>query len=370
MKKLSVKIPKKKSVSYPILIGNRLLKNPKTWLPHATTYDDIVIITDSHVKKLYGKTLLQSLLDHGYPAQLLSFPAGEKSKHQETKQLLEEKMYQADCHRNTLCIALGGGVVGDLGGFVAATYMRGIPYIQIPTTLLAMVDSSVGGKTAIDTAFGKNMIGAFWQPRAVIADIDCLKSLPKKQRINGFVEAIKMFLTHHAPSFRYAELHLKEILANEDDVLSKVIYRAISIKTKVVQKDEKEDHMRMVLNFGHTMGHAIETYSNYEILHGYAVAYGILVEAKISEILGFLSAENFARIQQIFSKLGIVGQSLKEMDVRDLIQKTKSDKKVKAGKTRYVLLKNIGQIHQKDNDYAHPVADEIVRQAFLAVTME
>jgi 3-dehydroquinate synthase len=369
MKRLTVTIPKKQASAYPILIGNHLLTNPKTWLPDMTQYDDIVIITDSRVKRYYGDAFAKCLLGHGFSVKLFSFPAGEKSKQQKTKQALEEKMLRAHCHRNTLCLALGGGVVGDLAGFLAATYMRGISYIQIPTTLLAMVDSSVGGKTAIDTVFGKNLIGAFWQPIRVIIDLYCLKSLPKKQLINGLIEALKMFLTSDAKNFDAAELGLDKILENETFALSEVIYQAVAIKANVVEKDEKENNLRMILNFGHTIGHAIEMLSQYKMPHGYAVGYGILVEAKISEMLGFLTHENFIRIQSVFARLGIVGKALKKIEIDDLIKKTKLDKKAKAGEVCYVLLKGIGHVYKKENKYAHPVPDNTVKQAFLELVM-
>jgi len=369
MKRLSVQIPAKRAFSYPILMGQKLLENPQAWLPDVAQYDQVIIITDHQVKKHYGTALAQQLMALGYPVQLLSFPAGEKSKQQQTKQFLEEKMLRARCNRNTLCLALGGGVVGDLAGFLAATYMRGIAYIQIPTTLLAMVDSSVGGKTALDTAFGKNLIGAFWQPQAVIADLTCLKSLPQQQLINGLVEALKIFLTSDVKSFQYAAKNLDKLLAYDPKVLLEIIQRAVAIKADVVEKDEKESNLRMVLNFGHTIGHALEQLSDYKMLHGYAVAYGILVEAKISEMLGFLSPKNYRLIQMIFARLGIVGKALKKTNVSQVIKMTKLDKKVKTGQAYYVLLKDLGEVCEKEKRFAHPVADAIVKQAFLNVAI-
>lgn len=367
MKKLTVQIPQKDRYSYPILIEQGLLKNSKLWLSLFKGHSHIVIITDNQVRKRYGNALAQYLMSLGYPTQLLSFPAGEKSKQQKTKQFLEEKMLRARCDRNTLCLALGGGVVGDLAGFLAATYMRGIAYVQIPTTLLAMVDSSVGGKTAIDTAFGKNLIGAFWQPKVVIADLNCLESLSKRQLINGVVEAIKMFLTSDVKSLHYAIQNLDSILACDQAILKNLIYRAVAIKAEVVEKDEKEGNLRMVLNFGHTIGHAIEQLSDYKILHGYAVAYGILVEAKISEMLGFLSHKEYLVIQEIFAKLGIVGSALKKMSVDHIIKATQSDKKSKAGQAYYVLLSGLGKIYEANNSIAHPVTNTLVKQAFLNI---
>jgi 3-dehydroquinate synthase len=367
MKKLLVQIPQKQGNTYPILIEQNLLQNPKTWSTLTKGYDHIVIITDHRVKKQYGNALAHYLTTKKHTVQLLSFPAGEKSKQQQTKQYLEEKMLRARCNRNTLCLALGGGVVGDLAGFLAATYMRGITYVQIPTTLLAMVDSSVGGKTAIDTPFGKNLIGAFWQPKAVLADLACLKTLSQKHLINGFVEAIKMFLTSDLKSLQYAIKNLNDVLSCDQKILANIIHRAVAIKAGVVEKDERENHQRMVLNFGHTIGHAIEQLSDYKMLHGYAVGYGILVEAKMSEILGFLSSKHYFIIQALFAKLGITGQALKKTNIDKIIKLTKLDKKVKTGKVNYVLLKVLGQVVEEKNKFAHPVSDSIVKQAFSKV---
>lgn len=367
MKQLRVKIPAKPTFSYPIHIASGLLTKIRIWLKDTTKYDSLVIITDNNVKKLYGKILTQQLNTAGYKIKLLAFPGGEKSKQQKTKQYLEEQMLRQHCGRKTLCLALGGGVVGDLAGFVAATYMRGIPYIQIPTTLLAMVDSSVGGKTAIDTPYGKNLLGAFWQPISVIADLNCLKTLSREQFISGLVEALKMFLTSDAKSLRYAVKNLNKILVCDQNILQNVIYRAVRVKAEVVEKDEKENNLRMILNFGHTIGHALEQITHYKMLHGYAVAYGILVEAKIAEILGILSSKNFLIIQTLFAQLGIVGTALQKINIDQLIKATQLDKKVRTGKVYYVLLKDLGSVYVKKNRYAHVVENVIVKKAFLEI---
>jgi 3-dehydroquinate synthase len=367
MKQLTVAIPAKVATSYPIAIGKNLLPTIIQYLKKLLVKAEVVIITDHRVKKLYGQALATALTQQGYNVRLFSFAAGEKSKQQHTKAYLEERMFRAGCDRQTVCLALGGGVVGDLTGFLAATYMRGISYIQIPTTLLAMVDSSVGGKTGIDNSFGKNLVGAFWQPKAVIMDLVCLKSLPQQQLINGLIEAIKIFLTHDAKSFAYVVKNLAELLACHEKNLSYVIHRAVAIKAAVVEQDEQEAGLRAVLNFGHTIAHALEQISNYKILHGYAVAYGILVEAKIAEILGVLSAENYLVIKAIFAKLGILTKDLSKIAVSQVIQLTKLDKKVQAGKVQYVLLKNVGQVYEQKHSFVHPVSDEIVKQAFLEI---
>lgn len=366
MQRVTVTIPATATSHYPILINSGWLNRLGNWLAANQKFSKIVIITDSKVKTLYAQAVAEKLSQQGYSVSLLSFPEGEKAKNSATKQKLETQMLRQRCGRDSVCLALGGGVVGDMAGFVAATYMRGIPYIQVPTTLLAMVDSSVGGKTAIDTKEGKNLIGAFWQPQAVLADIDCLKTLSKPQLINGLIEAFKMFLTSDAQSLRYAEKNLLDMLAGNPRILKNIIYRAVSIKAEVVKQDEKENNLRMILNFGHTIGHALEQLSNYKILHGFAVALGILVEAKIAQLLGFLSEKNLTHIQAIFSRLGIDGKDLKKYSAAKIIRATKLDKKAKSGTVNYVLLEDLGKVYAKNNLFAHGVPDSVVRAALMA----
>ena len=368
MPKILVKIPVMAATEYPILIQSGLLTQPERWLPIQSSGGEIVIITDHTVKKLYAQTLARSLKQLGWRVLLLAFPAGEASKNQRTKNRLETQMLRHGCGRHTLCVALGGGVAGDIGGFIAATYMRGIPLIQLPTSLLAMVDSSVGGKTAINTAYGKNLIGAFWQPQAVIADIHCLRTLPKLHLINGLIEAIKMFLTHDRKSFQYLQKHLAGCLSGDEKILQTVIKRAVTIKAAVVAADEREHlGMRMTLNFGHTIGHALEKISGYKILHGYAVAYGILVEAKIAELLGILAPADYMAIATLLAKLAIFPQELSHYSHKKIIQATKYDKKIQSGKVRYVLLKNIGQVYSKPQTFTHPISDELVTCALQVI---
>jgi 3-dehydroquinate synthase len=350
------------ATNYPIQIGAQLY-DVATWLPIVTTYHQVVIITDHTVKKHYGLGLQKHLHKKKLNTILLSFPAGEKNKNYQTKQKIENAMLQQRCGKDTLILALGGGVVGDIAGFVAATYMRGIAYIQIPTTLLAMVDSSVGGKTGINTRHGKNLIGSIYQPISVIADTTLLQSLSKKQRINGLIEAIKMFLTHDAKSFCFAETHLSKIVDGDNELLTDIVARAVTIKATVVKKDERELNERNILNFGHTIGHALEKLSNYRLLHGYAIAYGILVESTISHMLGLLSADQLLIIKNLLTRLGIKGSDLKKYDLTQLIQTTKRDKKVRSGSVNYALLQEIGMAHIANNQYVHPVNDNIVRQA-------
>lgn len=366
MNQIIMKIPERQSASYSIHVGFDFLLNLEEWLPNDSHTKKIVIITDDNVNKIYGEKLSSKLSQ--YKPLLLSFLPGEKSKNYQTKQLLEEQMIQHYCNRDTLILSLGGGVVGDLSGFIASTYMRGIPYIQIPTTLLAMVDSSVGGKTGINTSQGKNLIGAFWQPNCVVIDLNCLMTLPPVHLINGLIEAIKVFITNDIDHLNYVINNISDIQNKDISILKNIVNQAIKIKVNVVSQDERENGQRMILNFGHTIGHALEKITDYTMLHGYAVALGILVEAKISQLLGFLSSEEYGITQSLFLKLNISGSQLKTMNFDAIIQATKSDKKTQSNNVRYILLKKLGQVCQDNNIYAHPVFDEIVKDALLDVS--
>lgn len=365
--KITVAIPQIPASSYVIHVQSGLLQDIVLWLPKHYKY--WVIISDEMVAECYGQLLVSRLkqcISCDDTVLLLTFPSGEKFKNTRTKKKLEEMMLSHACSRHeTLILALGGGITGDIAGFVAATYMRGIPYIQIPTTLLAMVDSSVGGKVGINTPQGKNLIGAFWQPLAVIADINLLKTIDKKQFVAGLIEAMKMFLTHDRDSVHFLVKYLPQILLLEDVFLTELIYRAVKIKACVVNQDEKETGMRMALNFGHTIGHALEKVSLYRIGHGYAVGYGILIEAKISEIMGVLSKQDYQLIQETLASLGIHGKMLRKYPIKEVIASTYSDKKVRAGCAYYVLLEQLGTVYSLNNQYAHPVAEQIVTEAFI-----
>lgn len=351
--------------AYPILIGLSLLDNC-SWVPKAK-FRQFVIVTDSNIKKLYGIRLKKELCALGHFVLLFSFKAGEKNKNYKTKQIIERAMYKYHCDRDTLILALGGGVVGDLAGFIAATFFRGIAYIQIPTSLLAMVDSSIGGKTAINTEFGKNIIGSIYRPISVVVDISLLKTLSKRHLINGLIECIKMFLTHDAKSFDYVASSFNSIIYGNAVALNELIVRAIRIKAAVVMRDEKDQAERNTLNFGHTIGHALEKLSNYSLLHGYAVAYGILVESTIAHLLGLLDFAALLTITQLIASLNIHGSDLKKYDFEQLILATKIDKKARFRKVNYVLLDQIGRVHVSQQQFVHEIDDYLVKQALEKV---
>lgn len=364
--RVSVRLPSEKSASYSISIGSGIIKELPRWLARHARERKVVVITDRTVMKHCGGVVTKAL--KGHAPVVITIPAGERSKSHAIKHDIERQMFKKGCGRDSIVIAFGGGVVGDLAGYVAATYMRGLPYIQVPTTLLAMVDSSVGGKTGIDTPFGKNLIGAFWQPQLVLADIQFLRTLPKAHMVNGLIEAIKMALTHNAKDFSYLLAHINKAVQGNSQVLARIIQRAVATKAGVVGRDEKESNERMALNFGHTIGHAIEHLSDYRMMHGIAVALGILVEAQAAELMGLLSRQAVQSIEDLFAQLTITPQALKTFRIDKILQATQLDKKSKAGQARYVLLQDLGRVYKDVMSYAHPVSDAIVRKSYQILT--
>jgi 3-dehydroquinate synthase len=367
---LQINLPQRPSSSYPIYLDNSLLINWQSWLTRHFVGKKIIIISDDNVSRLYANQLASNLSQAGYLVCLLDFEAGEASKNLNTKIKLEEQMFEFGCDRHTLCLAVGGGVVGDLTGFIASTYMRGIKYIQIPTTLLAMLDSSVGGKTAINTSYGKNILGSFWQPQAVIIDYGVLFSLPKQQLINGLFEAIKIFLTLDAEMFSFCQNYLANLLALDKNYLIKLIVRAVSLKAMVVEQDEHENNLRMILNFGHSVAHGLEKLSDYNILHGYAVGYGILVEAKVAQLLGLINVDDFIQIEQLLMRLGIKGEDLNNYSADELIQVMRGDKKNRDQQIVLVLLSGIGKVKNQNNIVAFPVDEHIIQQAYDLISKQ
>lgn len=368
---LDITLPRRPSKNYRVVVGPGLLKNlpkvlsqikPATWGKCAARY---VIITDSVVKKIAGDQLLRTLKKAGLQADLLTFPAGEKNKTEATHQKLTHQMLARKCGRDTMVLALGGGVVGDTAGYVAATYMRGIPYVQIPTSFLAMVDSSIGGKVGVDTPYGKNLVGAFWHPEAVIADIDCLKNLPREQLVNGLMESVKIFLTYDKQMYEFTQKNWARVLNKNSAALQKIISRSIELKIGVVTRDEFDANERMVVNWGHTIGHAVEHLSRFRLLHGYSVALGILVEGKISQLLGVLGEKDFKNIRESMKKFGIDEKELLKFGVDAVVKQTLIDKKSANGKVKYVLLEKIGKAKtDKKGMFGHEVDAKTVRQAY------
>lgn len=305
------------------------------------------IITDTSVVSLYGDKLLSILSSSDINAQLFPFPAGEKSKNLSTVSALASRLAKAGYDRHDCIIALGG-VVGDIAGFLAASYMRGLPFIQIPTTLLAQVDSSVGGKTGVDIPEGKNLVGAFYQPKAVYIDTEVLKTLPKEELLGGLGEVIKYGIIRDKSLFDFLEEYRRKILRLDPELIVKTIEDCCRIKAEVVEEDEREGGLRKILNYGHTIGHAVEAASNYEIIHGLAVAIGMVAAARLSVMKNTLSGQDNDRIYSVISAYGLPVDVPAHLD-RSLIKRyLKTDKKVIAGKVNFVLPETIGSTYITD----------------------
>ncbi|MBX3646808.1 MAG: 3-dehydroquinate synthase [Rhodocyclaceae bacterium] len=328
--------------SYPIHIGSGLLSRADIIREHLEA-PLAAIVSNETVAPLYLEALTSALRDLGVRVTEIVLPDGESHKDWQTLNLIYNALLDNRCERATTIIALGGGVIGDLAGFAAATYQRGIPYIQVPTTLLAQVDSSVGGKTGINHPLGKNMIGAFYQPRLVLADTHTLKTLPDRELRAGLSEIIKYGLIRDLSFFEWLEANLEKILVRDTDALVFAIERSCASKAAVVAEDERESGVRALLNLGHTFGHAIEAGLGFgRWLHGEAVAAGTMMAADLSRRHGWLPEEEFARILALLQRAGLPtqGPALGADRYLDLMA---MDKKVTAGKIRLVLLKKIGE---------------------------
>ena len=327
--------------SYPIHIGSNLLDRAELLLPHLP-HKRVAVVTNATVAPLYLEPLRRLLQSHGVEVIPIILPDGEAYKNADTLGQIYSALLTHRCERNTPLIALGGGVIGDMTGYAAATYLRGVPFIQIPTTLLAQVDSSVGGKTGINHPLGKNMIGAFYQPQVVLADITTLNTLPDKELRAGIAEVIKYGLIRDLPFFEWLEHHMEKLLARDVEALQYAITRSCQNKAEVVAADERESGERALLNLGHTFGHAIETGMGYGAwLHGEAVAAGTIMAADLSCRLGWINKHDMTRIQKLFECVGlpVTAPALGE---EKYLQLMGLDKKVVGGKLRFVLLKAIG----------------------------
>ncbi len=302
-----------------------------------------LLITDKNVEKIYGNAVLESLRREKFDVGLVSIDPGEEQKSLETAGVLYHACFDRKLDRNSLIVALGGGVVGDIGGFVASTFMRGIPFIQAPTSLLAQVDSSIGGKVAVNHPKGKNMIGSFYQPMAVFIDTGTLSTLPAIELVAGLVEVIKYGVIKDEKLFEYIEKSLHEILQLNYGALLNIIATSCQIKANVVAEDEKEKHIRAILNYGHTIGHAIETLTDYKkYRHGEAVAMGMLYATKIAVEMGLTNNDVYERQRTLFTKMGL---SLNPgLDAGDIIKILYTDKKTVAGRLRFILPLRVGEV--------------------------
>jgi len=335
--------------SYDILIGRSLLTNVGDYIPPAARVQRAVIISNPVVHGLYGAKVLSGLASSEIETEVFEVPDGESHKSFEQAQSLYDRLIEGRYDRSTLVIALGGGVIGDLTGFVAATYQRGVPFLQVPTTLLSQVDSSVGGKTAVNHPRGKNMIGAFYQPQAVVIDLDTLATLPPEEFRSGISEIIKYGVIEDPQLFGYLETHADRILAQDTECLIHIIQTSCAIKARVVEKDETESNYRMVLNYGHTLGHAVEALTSYQrYKHGEAVAIGMVYAARLSRNMGKCSQETVDRIQALVERYGLPTER-PDFPEKDWVDAMYLDKKVRNKKIKFILAREIGSIEIADN---------------------
>ncbi|HEX7027633.1 MAG TPA: 3-dehydroquinate synthase [Gammaproteobacteria bacterium] len=333
--------------SYPIYIGEQLLSRPELLRRHITGRK-VLVVSNETVLPLLRSSIEQALEEYDY--RLLALPDGEQHKTLASLNLIYTELLNNGYDRHCTLIALGGGVVGDITGFAAATYQRGVHFIQIPTTLLAQVDSSVGGKTGVNHELGKNMIGAFYQPRCVLADISVLRTLPPRELSAGLAEVIKYGLIHMDDFFEWLETNYSRLLNLDPQAMSVAIEKSCRCKAEIVAADEHEQGVRALLNLGHTFGHAIETFVKYQgWLHGEAVGVGMLLAAEFSQRCGYLSGKDVGRIKALLENVHLPVKTPAGMGAADFLQLMARDKKVKDGAIRLVLLERIGHAIISDN---------------------
>lgn len=331
--------------SYDISVGSNVLEGLGDNLKSFGLSPKMAIVSNPTVFSLYGERISDSIKKAGFDLLTVIIPDGEEYKDLLWLQHIYDELLMRKLDRLSALIALGGGVIGDITGFAASTYMRGISYIQVPTTLLAQVDSSVGGKTGVNHKLGKNMIGTFWQPKLVWIDVETLKTLPKRELLAGLAEVIKYGVIHDKKLFDFLDINRQEILNLDNNVLIHIIKRSCDIKAGVVSKDERESGLRAILNYGHTIGHAIETATEYKrYLHGEAVAIGMCIEARLSQMLDFVDRDQVFRIKGIIDSYGLPSEMPADIDMNSILSSIKLDKKAVAGELKFILPEKIGRV--------------------------
>ena len=365
MSVFNVELKKVVDDSYDIEIGydlkNKLVDDIEKGL--AGNVRKFAVITDTNVSDMYARPICEKLLRAGFEVDMFVFPAGEKSKTRETKAKIEDAMLEKGYRRDCCIIAVGGGVVTDISGFIAGTYGRGVPFINYATTLLAAADASVGGKTAVDTPLATNLIGLFNQPEKVYIDIASWATLPEREVKSGMAETIKHACMASEDMFEFLEENMEDIMSFGQFACEYIAENNCQIKYKVVMQDEKETGLREILNLGHTVGRAIETVSDYQLLHGEAVAIGLVAQALLAESLSYMTAEQVARVIGLLEKAGLPTTIPAYINREELVQKLYTDKKVRSGKLRFVLQKGIGDVVEfAPGVFARPIEEDIVRE--------
>lgn len=331
--------------TYPIYIGSGLLKNAGAYFKKHEISKTVIIISDKSVAALYLRTVEKSLKKSGFKVRSIVIPAGESQKNLTRAENIYTQLLQWKIERSCTIAALGGGVIGDLAGFIAATYQRGVGFIQIPTTLLAQVDSSVGGKVGINHSLAKNMIGAFYQPKFVLADTSVLKTLPRREIVCGLGEIIKYGIILDKKFFTFSKTNLTKALNADSEVLGAMVKRSCELKAYVVSKDEREQNLRAILNFGHTIGHALERAGKYSYFkHGEAILYGMVAETELAHALSMISTNEKRNIEAVISSVVLPRLSALKLSEQALIDTMLMDKKAKDGNVRMVLPYRIGKV--------------------------
>ena len=345
---------------YDVIIGVGLRHDYATSIVSAAAAHRYAIISDESVAAEYLAPLTTALERHGRVSGF-TIPAGEASKTRESWASLTDAMLADGCGRDTTVVALGGGVVGDLAGFVAATFMRGVPVVQCPTSLLAMIDASIGGKTGVDTVTGKNLVGAFHPPAVVLIDVETLATLPPAHRRAGLAEAIKHGVIADASYFEWIEEKTDALLAARPDATAPCVARSVEIKSTIVRADPREHGLRRTLNFGHTLGHALEQVSGYSLLHGEAVAIGMVLEARLAERIGVAREGTASRVAAALRRAELPVEPPRGLAAESVVAATRSDKKARAGAVTYALPSDIGGMAGEERGWSIEVGDELVR---------
>ena len=359
MRTIRVRLGKR---SYEARIGHDLLGEAGKWLRLLMpSVEKAALITNPEIDRLYGAMVKQGLEKQGFKTATLLVPEGEEHKSLDTAAKLYAELQAVHAERSTPILAMGGGVIGDLAGFVAATYMRGLPLVLLPTSLLAQVDSSIGGKTAVDHGPVKNNIGVFHQPLLVIADTSTLRSLPQTEVSNGLAEVIKYGMIRDGAFFKLLEKNMQKIRAFEDLLLEEVVARSAAIKASIVAKDERDTGVRNILNFGHTIGHAVESASDFKIKHGQAVATGMVKASAIACRLGIFPHSRLIRLKNLLLQAGLP-VTMPRVDMSRVISAMEHDKKVQNGKIRFILPRSIGKVFIS-NDVSFALAVEVMESA-------
>jgi 3-dehydroquinate synthase len=342
MQKIRVELGER---SYDISIGNNILDGIGDALKSLNLSPKVALVSNPTVLELYGERVSNSVKEAGFDLLTVTIPDGEEYKDLLWLQHIYDELLSHKLDRSSALIALGGGVIGDMTGFAASTYMRGVAYIQVPTTLLAQVDSSVGGKTGVNHKLGKNMIGTFWQPRLVWVDIETLRTLPRRELLAGLAEVIKYGVIYDRELFDFLADNKDRVLDLDSAALAHIVQRSCEIKAEVVAKDEREAGLRAILNYGHTIGHAIETVTEYKrFLHGEAVALGMYLEARLSGMLGLIDEAEVIKIKGVIDSYGLPSEKPASINAHSIFLSMQLDKKAVAGELKFILPEKIGSV--------------------------